>query len=67
MQLEVTLGSADVSLAQLARLRTGDVILLDQGSAEDVVVRSGGRSVFRARPGRAGSRKAFRIEAFDGN
>jgi flagellar motor switch protein FliM len=67
MQLEVTLGSTDVSLSQLASLQTGDVILLDQGFAQDVIVRSGGRTVFRAKPGRVGSRKAFRIEAIDGN
>jgi len=66
MQLEVTLGSTNVSLSQLAGLQAGDVILLDQGCTDDIAVRSGGRPVFRAKAGRAGSRKAFRIEAFDG-
>jgi flagellar motor switch protein FliM len=65
MTLEVMLGSANVSLAQLAQLQAGDVILLDQPAAEHVLVRSGGQKLFRARPGRAGTRKALRIEALE--
>jgi flagellar motor switch protein FliM len=56
-----------VSLSQLARLQSGDVILLDQDATDDVMVGSGGRRIFRAKVGRTGARKAIRIEAFDGN
>ncbi len=63
VSLEVELGTAQVRLSELSNLRVGDVILLDQRVEEQVVIRTGGHTLFRGRPGRIGSRIALRIES----
>jgi flagellar motor switch protein FliM len=63
VDLSVHLGSAEVSLAQLARLAPGDVVLLDQPTGEPLTATVAGIGKFRVRPGIAGQRQAIRIES----
>lgn len=58
----VRLGSARLSVLQLAQLRPGDVIMLDQRLQDALVATVGQTEKFRGWPGRIGTRQTFRIE-----
>jgi flagellar motor switch protein FliM len=63
VDLSVQLGSAEVSLSQLASLAPGDLILLDQPAGETLTAKVAGVPKFRVRPGVAGQRQAVQIES----
>ncbi len=63
VDLAVRLGAAEVSLAQLTRLAPGDLVLLDQPTAEALTATVGGVAKFRVRPGLSGLRQAVQIES----
>jgi flagellar motor switch protein FliM len=65
IHLQIVLGSTDLSLTQLARLKVGDVLLLDRRADERIIAQAGGRELFQGKAGRHGSRKAFQIEGFE--
>ncbi|MFO0966565.1 MAG: FliM/FliN family flagellar motor switch protein [Gemmataceae bacterium] len=62
VELVVTLGSAELPLTQLARLRVGDIILLDQPVNQPLVAKVADNDKLRGWPGKVGTRQAFRIE-----
>jgi flagellar motor switch/type III secretory pathway protein FliN len=62
MDLVVRLGQVELRLAELAQLRPGDVVLLNQRVGDTLPVLVGEKVVYRAWPGRTGPAKAFRIE-----
>lgn len=62
VQMVVRLGSAELPVADLADLRVGDVILLDQKIDEPLVAAVAGKPLYRGWPGRVGSRQAIQIE-----
>jgi flagellar motor switch protein FliM len=64
LSLECILGTAQLRLSELSRLQVGDVLLLDQRTADNVLVVSQNAKLFRGQAGRNGSWKAFRIESF---
>jgi flagellar motor switch protein FliM len=67
VDLSVQLGSAEVSLSQLARLAPGDLILLDQPAGEPLTAAVAGVGKYLVRPGAAGQRQAVLIESpFEG-
>jgi flagellar motor switch protein FliM len=59
----VRLGEARLDVADLARLRVGDVVILDQRITEPLVAAIAGVPKFSGRPGRVGARQAFQIES----
>jgi flagellar motor switch protein FliM len=59
----VLLGQVELRLAQLAQLRAGDVVLLNQRVSEPLPVHVGEKMVGRGWPGRSGTAKACRIES----
>lgn len=61
VEVGVRLGEAKLTMSQMARLRQGDVILLDQRIHAPLIVSIGGVDKFLGRPGRAGMRQAFEI------
>lgn len=63
VELCVLLGNVRVSLAQLAQLRPGDMVILDQRVAEPLSVHISGVQKFKGWPGRVGSRQALQIES----
>jgi flagellar motor switch protein FliM len=63
VDLTVRLGDATISVADLAHLNAGDVVVLDQKITDPLVAEVSGQVVFRGRPGRSGPRQAFQIEA----
>jgi flagellar motor switch protein FliM len=63
VDLSVTLGTAEVSLVQLARLRAGDLVLLGQRVSEPLTVSVAGAGTFRVWPGAVGPRQAVEIES----
>ena len=58
----VRLGGAQLSVLQLAQLRPGDVIMLDQRLQDPLVATVGQTEKFHGWAGRVGSRQTFRIE-----
>lgn len=60
----VRLGEAELDVAQLANLRAGDVIMLDQRVCDPLTARVSGTPMFRVWPGRVGSRQACKIDSF---
>jgi len=65
--LKIRLGDSQVSLARLARLKPGDVIVLDKTIEEPLVAEFGGQRLFGGWGGRIGKQQAFQIgEVFDG-
>jgi flagellar motor switch protein FliM len=63
VDLSVRLGSAEVSLSQLAALAPGDLVLLDQPAGEPLTAMVADVPKFRVRPGVAGQRLAIQIES----
>jgi flagellar motor switch protein FliM len=63
VDLDVTLGTAEVSLAELKRLREGDLLILDQRVCDPLTARLSGFERFRVWPGAAGSRQAVQIDS----
>jgi flagellar motor switch protein FliM len=64
LEVSVTLGNAEVPLAQLARLRPGDVLILDQPVSEPLRAAIGEEKHFQVWPGRVGNRQALQVESF---
>jgi flagellar motor switch protein FliM len=67
VELTVLLGTVELSLAELARLSAGDVIILNQRVSEPLTAYLAGRKKCKGWPGRVGSRQAFEIESFLGS
>ena len=63
MVMQIILGTTELKLSQLRRLQVGDVLMLDQSDDNQAVARVGNRDLFRGRPGRSGSWKAFQIKS----
>jgi flagellar motor switch protein FliM len=63
VEVVATLGTAELTLSQLAGLKAGDVVLLKQRVSDPLSAAVAGRSRFRVWPGRSGSRQAFRIDS----
>ncbi|GIW78405.1 MAG: hypothetical protein KatS3mg105_0212 [Gemmatales bacterium] len=66
VEIVVQLGSVQVPVAQLSRLRPGDLIMLDQSINEPITAQIAGIKKFEGWPGRVGQRQAFRISRLDG-
>jgi len=62
LQVNVSLGAANLTLADLSNLRVGDVVLLDQRVTESITAHAGGCPVFQGQPGRVGSWLAIQID-----
>ena len=63
VEVTVHLGRTTLHVTELASLRCGDVLILDQRVAEPLVANVVGRAKFRGWPGRVGSRQAFQVES----
>lgn len=63
IEVAVELGVAELSLAQLAGLTPGDLLILNQRVSEPLTVRVDNRAKFRGWPGRVGSRQSLQIES----
>lgn len=65
MDVDVTvlLGSVEVPLSLLAKLRVGDAVVLDQRITEPLIGIVSGQEKFLGWPGRVGSQQAFQIES----
>ncbi len=61
--VSVVLGSVELPLSHLARLRPGDLIILGQRVSEPLAASVAGAKKFRVWPGRSGSRQAFRVDS----
>jgi flagellar motor switch protein FliM len=66
VELTVLLGTVELSLAELAKLSVGDVVLLNQRVAEPLPAYLAGEKKCKGWPGRVGSRQGFEIESFLG-
>jgi len=66
VDLSVELGTADLTLLDLTRLKTGDVVVLNQKVTEPLEARVGGAGKFRVWPGAVGSRCAVQVHALSG-
>ena len=60
-EVNVALGEANVSVARLANLKKGDVVILDQKIHEPLPLVVEGKTKFHGWLGRSGSRQAFNI------
>ena len=65
-ELTVVLGTVELSLADLARLSVGDLVILDQRVAEPLTALMAGEKKCEGWPGRVGTRQAFEIASFAG-
>ena len=63
VDISVILGSAQVSLTQLAALRTGDVVVLGQKVTDPLKAKVGGSDKFEVWPGVVGRRQAVQIDS----
>jgi hypothetical protein len=61
IDLEVSLGSAELTLYDLAKLQSGDVVVLRQKVSEPLVAAVGGTPKFRVWPGAVGGRQAVQV------
>ena len=61
--VSVTLGSVQVHVSDLADLRSGDLVKLDQQVSEPLIACVAGEEKYRVWPGRVGSRKAIQIDS----
>lgn len=59
--VDAMLGQVTLTLAQVARLRVGDVVQLDSSPEEPVLVNVGGLPRFAAQPGRRGEQSAVQL------
>jgi flagellar motor switch protein FliM len=60
-ELVVRLGEASLDVSDLAKLRVGDVIILNQRITDPLVACVAGEPKFTGWPGRVGSRQAFQV------
>lgn len=65
--LVAELGRTQVKMSDIAALRAGDVLVLDQSISRSLPVYVGDKIKFRAHPGRVGSRQALVIESAIGD
>jgi len=65
-EMTVVLGTVELSLADLARLSIGDVVILDQRVSEPLTAELAGEKKCAGWPGRVGTRQAFEIASFPG-
>lgn len=63
MEVVVRLGEVDLPLAELAELRVGDVVVLDQRIVDPLTAAIGGCLKFIGWPGRVGSKQAYQIKS----
>lgn len=63
LPLSVKLGHAQLTAPQLAELRVGDVVVLNQRTTEPLKAMLSGRPAFLGWPGRIDEKQAFQIEA----
>lgn len=63
VEVAVKLGTVELHVSQLAKLREGDVVVLDQPVSESLTAAIDGEARYRVWPGRVGSRQAFQIES----
>lgn len=63
IEVSVRLGRATLRVSDLANLRCGDLVVLDQRIMEPLVASVDSQATFRGWPGRVGSRMAFQIES----
>ena len=63
VEIAVGLGTVELDVAQIAKLRAGDLVILDQRVSDPLPARVAGEAKFRVWPGRVGSRQAFQIES----
>lgn len=61
LELVAMLGKAELTVRDILRLEPGDVIQLESRVNDSIEVKVGGRSKFRAKPGRTGSRLCFKV------
>jgi flagellar motor switch protein FliM len=66
VEMTVVLGRVELSLAELARLSVGDVIILSQRVSEPITAYLADDAKCKGWPGRVGSRQAFEVESFLG-
>ncbi len=62
LPLIITLGTTTLTLADVLALRAGDVLVLDQGPADAMTGRVGGKVRLLAKPGRVGRRLAVVVQ-----
>lgn len=65
VDLTVELGTADVTLTELARLRSGDVVVLNRKVSDPLEASVAGMQKFRVWPGAVGSRYAVQVHTLD--
>lgn len=65
VELSVILGNVQLHVSQLARMRAGDLVILNQRVTEPLVACVAGEKKFLVWPGRVGPRQAFQIESLD--
>jgi flagellar motor switch protein FliM len=63
IDVAVTLGTLNLPIHQVTRLRPGDLLVLDQLVSEPLTASAGGVQKFRVWPGRVGARQACAIES----
>jgi flagellar motor switch protein FliM len=63
VEVGVTLGTAEMSLFDLARLQAGDLLILKQKVSEPLQASVGGSPKFRVWPGAVGSHQAVQVHA----
>ncbi len=63
VEVSVDLGTIELSLAQLAALTAGDLLILKQRVGDPLTVRVDRRPKFRGWPGRVGARQSLQIES----
>ncbi|MGM0471497.1 MAG: flagellar motor switch protein FliM [Bacillota bacterium] len=63
LPIEANLGTTEITVADLLDLQIGDVIKLDQQTADEVAVEIGNKEKFKGKPGVVGSKLAIEISA----
>ena len=63
VEVSVRLGAAVLRVSQLAGLRAGDLVILDQPVSGPLTAAVAGETRFRVGPGRVGSKQAVQIES----
>ncbi len=67
VDVSVILGTVELSLAELARLSVGDVVMLNQRVSEPLPAYVSDEKRFKAWPGRVGMRQAVELDSFLGS
>jgi len=63
VQMSVTLGTAELPISQLAKLRPGDLVILNQRVSDPLIASVAREAKFRVWPGRVGAQQAFQVES----